>query len=111
MYSVAFIFTPGNYDAEFHALDQCIAEVAESMPGFVGKEVWHAAEGRQINSTYYWKDEDSLQAFSRHPKHQEAKRQYRKWYEGYHIVIAKIERSYGDGRISHITPNARATDK
>jgi len=33
MYSVDFIFEPGKYDSEFHALDNSIKEIAESMDG------------------------------------------------------------------------------
>lgn len=107
MYSVAFIFEPGPLDEDFHALDSVIQEVAESMDGFVGKESSQNADGSRLNSTYYWRDEDSIRAFSSHPKHVEAKRQYAKWYKGYHIVIAKVERSYGDDAFAHITPNTR----
>lgn len=107
MYSVAFIFEPGNYDSEFHTLDKAILEVAESMDGYIGKELWQSADGKKLNSTYYWKDKASIKAFSSHPKHIEAKRQYSKWYNGYHIVIAQIEHSYGDNGINHITPNKR----
>lgn len=37
----------------------------------------------------------------------EAKRQYQQWYKGFHIVISEVIRSYGDGALDHITPNAR----
>lgn len=43
-----------------------------------------------------------------HPAHQQAKRQYARWYEGYHIVVSKVLRSYGDGAFAHITPNGCA---
>ena len=107
MYSVAFIFEPGEYDEEFHALDDFIQNFAESMNGFIGKECWNSLDGKIMNSTYYWKDKASIKAFSSHPKHIEAKRQYAKWYKGYHIIVSKIERSYGDGGIPHVTPNMR----
>ena len=107
MYSIAFIFKPGKYDEEFYELDSSIEKFAESLEGFIGKEVWHSADQKMVNSTYYWKDEESIKTFSSHPKHIEAKRQYKKWYEGYHIVTSKVERSYGDNTIGHITPNNR----
>ncbi len=107
MYSVAFIFEPGKYDDEFHQLDDLILEVAESMDDYVGKEAWQSSDGKRLNSTYYWKNEESIKAFSSHPKHVEAKRQYAKWYNGYHIVVSKVERSYGDNAFEHITPNVR----
>lgn len=107
MYSVAFIFEPGHYDDEFHALDNLILEVAESMDGFLGKESWQSPDGKRLNSTYYWDNQTSIKAFSSHPKHVEAKKQYAKWYDGYHVVVSKIERSYGDNALAHITPNDR----
>ena len=63
---------------------------------------------KRVNSTYYWENKEVLNAFSRHPKHLEAKRQYTKWYKGFHVVISEIQHSYGDGYFSHITPNSRA---
>lgn len=108
MYSVAFIFEPGTYDDEFYALDALILAVADSMDGFLGKESWQSGDGKRLNSTYYWTNQASIKAFSSHPKHLEAKRHYSKWYNGFHIVISKVERSYGDNVISHITPNSRA---
>jgi heme-degrading monooxygenase HmoA len=103
MYTVAFIFEPGAYDAEFHALDAQILQAAEAIDGYLGKESWRSVDGETLNSTYYWEHEASLKAFSSHPKHLEAKRQYQKWYKGFHVVIAKIQQSYGDGVIPHIT--------
>lgn len=108
MYSVAFIFEPGDYDDDFYALDALILEAAESIAGYLGKESWQSADGKIFNSTYYWRDQQALKTFSSHPKHREAKRQYTTWYRGYHVVVAKVERSYGDGNLAHITPNERA---
>lgn len=107
MYSAAFIFEISNYDEEFNRLNNLIQEAAESLSGYLGKEVWKAVDGNIINATYYWENEESLKEFSVHPKHIEAKKQYSKWYSGYHILISKVMRSYGDSAISHITPNER----
>ena len=46
--------------------------------------------------------------FSVHPTHQEAKRQYARWYKGYYIVVSEVIRSYGDDNFPHITPNRRS---
>ncbi len=107
MYSAAFIYEAGNYDAEFHRLNAIIDSVARSMPGFLGSESWQTADASRRNATYYWDNLESLKAFSIHPVHQEAKRQYARWYNGYHIVVSEIIRSYGDGAIAHATPNDR----
>jgi heme-degrading monooxygenase HmoA len=108
MYSSAFIFEPGDYDEAFYSLDNQIHEAAASISGFLGRESWQSADGKRRNATYYWESMDALKAFSRHPKHLEAKRQYTRWYQGFHVVISEIQCSYGDGKFSHITPNNRA---
>lgn len=107
MYSAAFIWEPGEYDAEFQRLNALIEDVARAMPGFLGVEAWQAVSGTRRNATYYWDSLDTLKAFSTHPVHQEAKRQYARWYRGYHVVVAQVLRSYGDGAFEHVTPNDR----
>ena len=107
MYSAEFIFEPGRYDDQFYSLDRQIQEVAESLDGFLGRETWRSVDGKKVNAVYYWRDEKSLEVFSMHPKHLEAKRQYSNWYAGFHVVISKVQRSYGDGNIVHTTPNER----
>jgi len=109
MYMVSFIFEPGDYDARFHELNALIDAAARATPGYLGVESWRSADGRRANATYYWSSLETLREFSAHPSHIEAKRQYRNWYLGYHIVIAEVVRSYGDAGFEHVTPNARAS--
>lgn len=108
MFIAAFHWEPGTYDAEFHRLNDILDEVARSLPGFLGVESWQAQGSPRRCATYYWADRESLKEFSRHPVHQEAKREYARWYAGYHIVISEVLRSYGDGGFGHVTPNQRA---
>ncbi|HWR96527.1 MAG TPA: antibiotic biosynthesis monooxygenase [Arenimonas sp.] len=107
MYCAAFIWEPGTVDAEFHRLNELIEQVALALPGFLGVEPWQNQDGSRRCANYYWADLDTLRAFSTHPAHLEAKRQYARWYKGYHIVISEVIRSYGDGHFPHITPNHR----
>ena len=107
MYSAAFIWEPGTYDDEFQRLNAIIDEVARSLPGFLGVDAWQKADGTRHNATYYWDSLDTLKTFSTHPGPLEAKRQYARWYNGYHIVVSEVLRSYGDGHFDHITPNDR----
>lgn len=109
MFIAAFIFEPGTYDARFHALDANIEAAAQGNPGYLGRETWVSEDGQRYNASYYWKDLESLAEFSRHPQHLEAKRDYQRWYKGFHIVISEVIRSYGDGALTHITPNSRPT--
>ncbi len=107
MYIAAFIYQPGEIDDEFRRLSAMIDEVAASLPGFVGAESWRSPDGRMANASYYWQDEESLMAFASASKHLDAKRQFRKWYRGYHVVISKVERAYGDGSFAHFVPDSR----
>ncbi|MDH4049252.1 MAG: DUF4188 domain-containing protein [Gammaproteobacteria bacterium] len=107
MYSASFVWEPGDYDAEFHRLNKAIDDVARSLPGFLGVDAWQSADASRKNAIYYWDSLDTLKVFSAHPTHLEAKRQYARWYKGYHIVISEVLRSYGDESFSHITPNDR----
>jgi heme-degrading monooxygenase HmoA len=107
MFCASFIWEPGTYDAEFHRLNDIIDQVALALPGYLGVESWQNADGSRRCANYYWTDLDTLRAFSTHPAHQEAKRQYAQWYKGYHIVVSEVIRSYGDGAFAHITPNQR----
>lgn len=106
MYSVDFIFEPGDYDDRFHELNAAIEAAARATPGYLGVESWRSPEGRR-NVKYYWQSLESLRAFSNHPQHLEAKREYRRWYRGYHIVVAQVIKSYGDGAFAHFTPNEK----
>jgi heme-degrading monooxygenase HmoA len=108
MYSVAFTFEAGTYDARFHELNARIDAAARATPGYLGVESWRSADGARANATYYWQSLEALRAFSDHPDHLAAKRDYRRWYRGYHIVIAEIVRSYGDGNLPHIGADERA---
>ena len=110
MYSAAFIFRPGRYDDEFHRLNQLIDTAARETDGFIGTEAWRSADGKTLNATYYWESLEALQSFSRNANHLQAKKQYSRWYDGYHIVVAEIIRSYGDDSIAHPTPNVRRKD-
>jgi heme-degrading monooxygenase HmoA len=107
MYIAQFIFTPGTYDEEFHRLNDLIDEVARGLPGFVGAESWVSSDGTKRNAAYYWSNLEDLKTFSRDPRHLEAKRQYKRWYEGFQIVISQVLQSYGDGGLAHLTPNER----
>jgi heme-degrading monooxygenase HmoA len=107
MYIAMFIFDPGERDAEFQRLNELIDEAARATGGLIGQESWCEANGTRINATYYWETLDALKKFSSHPTHLEAKRQYRRWYEGYHVVVAEVLNSYGDEAFEHLTSNRR----
>lgn len=101
MYTATFTFAPGEFDAEFHALDQVIAQVARSIPGYLGEESWENPTTGLIANVYYWESLEALQALIRHPAHQQAKQQQARWLKGYQVVIAQVVGHHGDGGIDH----------
>jgi len=111
VYSAQFIFRPGDYDDEFHRLNGLIDEAAEATAGYLGAETWVSKDGDSLNAIYYWETLEALKAFSRHPSHLEAKKQYQRWYDGYHVVVSEVLRAYGDDRIDHVTGNARTRSR
>jgi heme-degrading monooxygenase HmoA len=108
MYSSTFIFAKGQYDDDFHRLDQVIADTAKSIPGYLGEESWESEATGLISNVYYWDSLESLQALVRHPKHLEAKAAQAKWLAGYQVIISEVLRSYGDGKLSHPAASAAA---
>lgn len=100
MFASTFIFRAGHYDAEFHRLDQQIAAVARSIPGYLGEETWENSAAGLIQNVYYWDTEEALLELIRHPTHIEAKAKQARWLDGYRVVIAEIKRQYEDGKLS-----------
>ncbi|WP_415873308.1 antibiotic biosynthesis monooxygenase family protein, partial [Burkholderia ubonensis] len=52
-----------------------------------------------IQNVYYWESEEALQQLIAHPAHLEAKAKQARWLDGYRVVISKVLREYGDGRL------------
>ena len=109
MFTSTFTFAKGNYDAEFFALDERIAEIARAIPGYRGEEAWENAATGLISNVYYWDSMDALQQLMQHPSHREAKQAQSRWLNGYQVVIAQVVSTYGDGGIEH--PLAHATTR
>lgn len=101
IFLATFTFRPGDYDDDFHRLDQRIAEAARGLPGYLGEETWENPASGQVSNTYYWSSREALEALIHHPDHREAKRQQARWLRGYQVVIAEVLDSYGDGGIAH----------
>ena len=101
MYTATFTFAKREFDAEFHALDEVIAQVARATPGYLGEEAWENPASGLVATVYYWQTMAALQALMSHPAHLEAKQRQRQWLAGYQVVIAEVVGSYGDGGIAH----------
>ena len=101
MYTATFIFAKREFDDAFHALDQVIAQIAKSIPGYLGEECWESPATGLICNVYYWASLDALQQLVEHPTHLAAKQQQGQWLSGHQVTIAQVLRSYGDGGIAH----------
>jgi len=101
VYTATFTFAPGEYDDEFHRLDQAIAEAARAIPGYLGEEAWENPSNGLVSNVYYWQTLEALQQLMDHPVHREAKARQARWLKGYHVVVTQVLRSHGDGGIAH----------
>ena len=101
MYTATFTFAKGQYDDEFYALDHVIAQIAKSIPGYLGEEAWESHETGLVSNVYYWESMEALQALMKHPSHIQAKQRQSRWLNGYQVVIAQVIGTYGDGGIAH----------
>ena len=94
----AVIFTSINADvdhAERTEMYHRMVELAATYDGFLGIEPARNTDGSGV-AAIYWKDTDSIAAFSRDPEHLIAKKKGREiWYSHYMIRICKVERQYG----------------
>jgi heme-degrading monooxygenase HmoA len=105
MISATFIFRPGQYDEEFHRLDAIIMNAALATPGYVGAERWWSEDRSERSVVYYFESQEALKSFSRDETHLEAKRQSKRWYEAYRVVISEVLSSHGDGELAHPLAN------
>jgi heme-degrading monooxygenase HmoA len=107
MISATFIFRPGQYDEEFHRLDAIIMDVALATPGYLGAERWWSEDRIERSVVYYFETQEALRVFSRDETHLEAKRQSKRWYEAYRVIISEVLSSHGDGELAHPLANKR----
>lgn len=104
MYSSTFIFATRQFDDAFHRLDQAIAAMAKTLPGYLGEESWENTATGLVSNVYYWDSLEALQALVKHPLHLEAKAAQARWLAGYQVIISQVLRTYGDARIGHLLP-------
>jgi heme-degrading monooxygenase HmoA len=104
MFAATFTFAKSLYDDEFLQRDQEIADIARGLPGYLGEQAWENTDAGLISTVYYWETLDALRQLVEHPKHLAAKQLQGRWLKGYHVTIAQVLRSYGDGGITHPLP-------
>jgi heme-degrading monooxygenase HmoA len=97
VYLVTFRLRPGEYDDDFHDLNDAVQAVAESTPGYAGRRTWEAPDGEEVLVVYRWESLEALETFAEAPDHREAKRRWTEWYEAYDVTVAEVVDSYGSG--------------
>lgn len=95
MIAAQFIFEPGEYDEEFHRLDDSIEAEAKALPGFLGIDKWVSEDGSRINVIYYFQAMSDLTKLGRFGDHREAKSKVSAWYKGYRVVVTEVTATYG----------------
>ena len=93
----AVIFTSRRTEGDHGSAEMAkkMEELGASSPGFLGIESCRGADGLGITVSY-WANLEAIRAWRNDFEHQEAQRGGReKWYERYHVRVAKVERAYG----------------
>ena len=90
----------------FHRLDAVIAEAARTIPGYLGEEAWENPATGLVSNVYWWDSLAALEQLMSHPAHLEAKARQGEWLAGFHVVVAKVLRTYGDGGLTGRVPAA-----
>lgn len=93
----AVIFSNQLSDADpdgYNRMAEKIAQLATTMPGYIGRESSRDADGFAITVSY-WADETAVRNWKQQAEHaaaQEIGKQ--RWYDHYALRVAKVERHY-----------------
>ncbi|MAB74795.1 MAG: antibiotic biosynthesis monooxygenase [Flavobacteriales bacterium] len=78
---------------EYRHMDDDTLAVAMGMDGYLGHEYASNEAGTVFMS--YWRDDESVAEWSRHPLHREAKAKgHAEWYASYRTAICTVERHF-----------------
>ena len=94
-YAVIFtsVLREGLAEEHAHLTQKMLAMVSE-QPGFLGMESYRDPDDGAGVTISYWQDQDSIEAWSRNPDHQEVAQAQGAdaFYHCYQVRICKIER-------------------
>ncbi len=93
MFVVIFRAKIRGLDPEYLDVARRLRDIAHEQFGCI--EFQSITEGEEEISLSYWPDEESIQAWKKHPEHvlaQEAGRE--RWYESYTVQVARLDREY-----------------
>lgn len=93
-YAVIFTSTRNPGDHGYQKMAMRMIELASQQPGFLGIEsTGHEQTGITVS---YWSDLEAIRHWKDNLEHREAQTLGReRWYSGFRIRIARVERDYG----------------
>ena len=93
-YAVIFTSVLGDDTAGYEDMAARMVELASEQPGFLGVDSTRGA-GCGITVSY-WASTDAVAAWKHQVEHVAAQKAGReRWYRGYEIRVARVERAYG----------------
>ena len=94
-YAVIFCSTRPDADDGYGDMAEQMAQLAITMPGYLGRESARGNDGFGITVSY-WQNEAAIAHWKANVDHKAARDHGRnRWYEHYELRVAKVERAYG----------------
>ena len=93
----AVIFTSARTEGDhgYAKMADAMVSMASQQPGFLGIESARGSDGVGITVSY-WSSEEAIRNWKMNTEHQVAQRYGKtRWYEGFVVRVAKVERAYG----------------
>ncbi|MBB3453685.1 heme-degrading monooxygenase HmoA [Rhizobium sp. BK313] len=107
-YIVSFSSVRTRGDHGYGAMADRMEELALAQDGCLGVESARGPDGFGITNSF-WRDEESIRGWKNVVAHLAAQKLGReRWYEQYHVRIARVERDYkfsvseGESRAEHV---------
>ena len=95
-YAVMFSAVRSADNSGYGEMVRLLREAVEGQPGYLGME-GIARDGCEITVSY-WRTVEDIQRWRLHEQHRLAQQLGKsKWYRGYQVRIARVEREYGFG--------------
>lgn len=93
-YAVIFANQLSDQPEGYAQMADMMAELATTMPGYIGRESTRDADGFAMTVSY-WQDEEAIRGWKAKAEHLAGQKMgMAKWYSHYRLRVAKIERHY-----------------
>lgn len=92
-YAVIFTSHRTEGDEGYADMASRMLVLAQQQPGFLGMESARQGVGITVS---YWASLEAIAQWKQHAEHRQAQTQgHQRWYAGFRVRIAKVEREYG----------------